>query len=409
MSDSSRRLRLRRADRQQPVARPATIDELIGPTHMARRVWAFAQSQDLSPFYDEIRSVEGGRGNAAIDPLILFSLWLFATIEGITSARALDRLTREHDAFRWLCGGVEVNYHTLSDFQSRNAEKLDGLLTGSIASLVSHDAAIRAAVAQDGVRVRASAGAASFRRRESLEKKQQQLDDEPEPVGETSRQTAARQRSLRERRERVAAALEKMPEAEARKPTKDKENARVSTTDPEANVMKMADGGYRPAYNAQFVTALQGRLIVAVGISTRSSDMGELKRMALDVQERYGIRPQQWLVDGGFTKLEDIEELAREGITVYAPVPKPKGPRDPAKALPSDSESIQSWRERMGTAAAKAIYRFRAATAEWANAQARNHGLTQLRLRGVDKVKSVFLLHALATNLKTMLRLGMWR
>ncbi len=187
---------------------------------------------------------------------------------------------------------------------------------------------------------------------------------------------------------------------EAKKKAKDKLKARVSTTDPQARVMKMGDGGFRPAYNGQFATDTESQVIVGVDVSNEGSDQGQMEPMAEQIEERYGQVPEQYLVDGGFANKEAIEKVTDQGSTVYAPVSKPKDPnRDRHIPLQSDTEAIAQWRARMGTEEAKEIYKQRASTAECVNAVARNRGLQQLRVRGQRKVKTVLLWYALAHNM----------
>ena len=130
--------------------------------------------------------------------------------------------------------------------------------------------------------------------------------------------------------------------------------ARVSTTDPEARVMKMADGGFRPAFNGQFCTDTETQIVVGVDLSNEGSDQGELVPMLEQLVERYQALPEETLVDGGFANKQAIEAATAAGTTVYAPVQKPKDPnRDPHAALPEDSPAVAAWRERMGTEQAK--------------------------------------------------------
>lgn len=411
------------AERNQIELRAVDLDATIGLDHPARNVWAFVERMDLSALYGAIGSVEGRAGRAAIDPKILLALWLYATVDGVGSAREIERLTEAHDAYRWICGGVNVNHHTLSDFRCAPVELLDEWLTHSVAVLMEQDLVKLERVAQDGMRVRASAGAASFRRRSTLERcleeartQVQALKGEIEADPDTSNRgrRAARERAAVERQQRVAQALEQLAQVEEqkkKKPVAKKQNEteehyakrsepRASSTDSEARVMKMADGGYRPAYNVQFSTATDSQIIVGVDVSNIGSDQGQLSPMLDQVERRYGERPAQCLVDGGYASHDDIEDAHRLGTWVYAPVPKPKDPsRDPHVALLNDSEVIALWRERMGSDEAKEIYKQRAATAECVNAIARGRGLTQLLVRGLNKVKAVALWYALAHNL----------
>jgi transposase len=401
--------RLRTADRQQLV--PAMpLEDLLDADHQARLVWDFALGLDLADLYDQIRSRVGGPGRAAIDPRLCVALWLYATLEGVGSARALAWLCEHHNAFRWLVGGVSVNHHTLSDFRVGHLDLLDRLLTHSVAVLREQDLVDLNRVACDGMRVRASAGAASFHRRRTLEEHlaeareqvqrlKQELDDDP--AGASRRQHAARCRAARERAARLQQALARLPELEAKKKPDQKEKARASGTDPEATVMKMADGGFRPAFNVEYGAACATQVIVAVAVVTCGSDMGQLLPLVQQVQARFGTCPSEALADGGFAKHEDLEAVEQQcgGCKVYAPVPEPRDPKqDRYAARPGDSAAIQCWRARMATAQGQEIYKQRAATAECVNAQARNRGLVRLLVRGLQKVKAIALWFAVAHN-----------
>jgi transposase len=371
---------------------------------------------DLSGFYEDSKSVEGRAGRPAIDRRILLALWLYGTIEGVGSARALDRLSKEHVVYQWICGGVGVNYHTLADFRVRHEEAMDDLLTQSVASLMSEGLVELKRVAQDGMKVRASAGASSFRRKKTLRECMKQAKEqvrtlrrelEEDPGAATRREQAARERAARDRADRVKKALERARELEKEKPKKkDKEAVRASTTDPQARVMKMGDGGWRPAYNVQLATDTPSQIIVGVEVTNQGNDQGQIEPMIDQLQERYEVAPAETLVDGGYTAHADLEAVAGR-TTVYAPVPKPRDPGiDPHRPKATDSPVIAEWRKRMKTARAKRIYKERAATAECVNAQARNRGLIRVLVRGIEKVRAVALLYALGHNLKRMLSMG---
>jgi len=408
--------RLRTPDRQQ-ILPALALEDLLDTDHQARVVWDFCLGLDLQPLADLVRSREGGPGRAAIDPRLCVALWLYATLEGVGSARALAWLCSNHNAFRWLCGGVSVNHHTLSDFRVGHVDLLDRLLTHSVAVLREQGLVDLNRVAHDGMRVRASAGAASFHRRPTLEeclheaedqvaRLKEELDDDPSAP--SRRHAAARERAARERAERLRQALERLPELEAKKKAGEKDKARASGTDPEATVMKMADGGYRPAYNVEYSADTATLVITAVEVTTSGSDAGQITPLDDQIHDRHGVYPKEALADGGFVNLEDIEaaQAAPRGTRVYAPVPQPKDPqRDRHAPLPGDGEQVREWRARMGTEAAKGVYRQRASTAECVNAQARNRGLLRLLVRGLQKVKAVALWFAIAHNLACGLRL----
>lgn len=435
--ESPKRYRVLVPNRGQIELRPSDLESLLPEGHRARIVWGFVIGQDLSALYADIKAIEGGVGRAAIAPEILYALWLFAALEGVGSARKLARLAHEHDAYRWICGGVQVNYHTLADFRSQSEAALDGLLTQNLASLIAAGVVKLKSVAQDGMRVRASAGAASFRREEKLNgyleaaqaqiaALKQEVDDDP--GADARRAKAARARAATEREARIQAALNRLPELAAIKARQGKATdlARASTTDAEATVMKMGDGGFRPAYNIEFGSDTESQIIVGVDVVTTGSDMAQMAPMVKQVIERCGQAPENWLVDGGFPAHDQIDTVA-DRTRVIAPVPNPKakptGKADPTHAgedaqptdapavdphqrKPGDSKAVGDWRERMGTEEAKELYKERAAVAECVNAQARNRNLVLLPVRGIKKVKAVAYLFALAHNLMRMISLS---
>lgn len=422
--------RVMSAQRNQVELRAVDLDVMLAGDHPARSVWAFVQALDLAPLYAQIKSLEGGRGAPAIDPAILAALWLLATIEGVGSARELARLCERDDAYRWICGGVGVNHHSLSDLRTGQQAWLDAQLTASMVSLMDQGLIKLDVVAQDGMRVRASAKAASFRRKEKLahlhalaQAQVQTLKCElEEDAGASSRRKqAARERVAKDREQRLAKALAtmskikppKQPQSSNRRGKKDngpgqggntKANTptepRVSTTDADARVMKMADGGFRPAYNVQLAVDAQTQLIAAVEVVNSGSDMGQMAPMHDAVQQRYDVTPSHWLADGGFTKLQAINELTERGTQPVVPPPRSRNPDiDCLQPKLDDTPAQAQWRKLMGSEWGKDLYIQRAATVECANAQLRRRGLTQFNVRGLIKVRAVALWHALAHNL----------
>ena len=408
--------RLRLAERHQGEFRLVVLDKLLPADHQVRAVWDYVCQVDLTPILAKIEAVEGKPGRDTTDPRILLCLWLFATLEGVGSARELDRLCTEHLAFLWICGGVTVNYHMLADFRVDHAEVLDQLLTHSVAVLRHAGLVDLERVAQDGMRVRASAGASSFRRRGKLEgylheaKVQvERLKNElqHDPALPNKKRQAARERAAREKVERLEHALVELEKIEASREERKKGSgaqARASSTDPEARKTKMPDGGFRPAYNAQLATDTASRIIVGVDMTNAVSDGGQMGPMLDEIKERHDQVPKAYLVDGGFTSRDDIDYAATEHkVNVYAPIKDQKkkldAGKDPFAPQKGDTPAVQDWRARMGTEEAQRLYRLRSATAEWTNAQARNRGLYRVTVRGLAKVKAVLLLYALVHNL----------
>jgi len=408
--------RLREPQRDQLELRVVDLDSLLPLDHPARAVWAYVEQLDLSPLLDAIKAREGAPGHPPAHPRVPMALWLYATIDAVGSARALARLCETHVAYQWICGGVSMNHHTLSDFRTAQVALLDHLLAQGVTALVAEGLVQLERLAQDGVRVRAAAGAGSYRRRPRLEKLLQEAEArvatlrtevESDPAASSARQRTARERAARERVERTKAALERMNELEAerarrakthKQDTAKQKEPRASTTDAQARVMKMADGGYRPAYNGQFASDPETQVIVAVDLDTTGSDHGLIGPMQEQIGQTYGQTPKQYLVDGGFTKLEDIEKAHQKGIEVFAPPPTNKHATDPFAARKDDGPGVEAWRKRMSSEDGKAVYRQRA-KAECVNADLRNRGFQRLLLRGHDKVRAALLWFAVAHNL----------
>src|SRR5262249_51747820 len=309
-----------------------------------------------------------------------------------------------------------VNHNMLAEFRSQNGEFFDQLLTHSVAVLRQEGLVELNRVAQDGMRVRASAGSSSFRSKGRLQKFEAEAKEQVARLrqevnndgGAASKQEqAARERAARERLERVQRALaelEKVATAREKRKKGDGATARASTTDPEARRMKMPDGGTRPAYNAQLATDTASGIIVGVDIVNEGVDSAQMGPMVDQIKQRHDTVPDEYMVDGGFIGREQLTYVARvHGVTVYAPISakekKEKAGKDPFAPAKGDSEEVQAWRQRMGTEAAQKLCHLRAATAEWSNAQARIRGLYQLPVRGLARVKAVLLLYALTQNL----------
>jgi transposase len=414
-------VRLRQPERRQLGWHVAAIDDLVAADHPVRAVWAFVTALDLRELHAAIKAREGVPGQAPPAPELMMALWLWATVDGVGSARQLARLCEEHLAYRWLCGGVSTNYHTLSDFRVAHGDVLERLLARGVAVLVAEGLVALDVLSQDGVRVRAAAGAGSFRRRARLEQLEaaakerlvrlrEELDSDP--AGGDRRQRAAQERHAREREARVAAALERMKEREAERARRAKTNKaevakqkepRTSTTDAQARVMKMADGGFRPAYNMQIVSTAASQVIVAVDIDTSGSDRGLARGMLAELCAA-GTKPSHYLVDGGFAKNEDIEWAHADGIRLWCPAAQNKHGTEPYAPRSDDPPGVADWRQRMDSPVGKVMYKTRA-MAECVNAWGRRMGLAQVLVRGKQKARAVLLWFALAHNMLRALAL----
>jgi transposase len=407
--------RLREPRRDQIELRAVDIESLIGEEHPARVIWCYVEGLELGELEDRIKARGDRPGHPATSPRLLLALWLYATGDGVGSARALERLCESHDVYRWLCGGVSVNYHTLADFRVGCADLLDRLLAEHLAALAEVGLVDLDKLAQDGVRIRASAGAASFRRERTLDRHLEtaqavvaELKREVEARSDASNQRikAAKERVARQRTERLKAAQAALAEIkrqrqareEKRNNGKQPREPRASTTDPDARVMKMADGGFRPGYNVQVASVAGEQIVAGLDVTNIGSDRGLMQPMLHRVRARTGRLPGHHLVDGGFGSSEDIEWAHSEGVEVYCPPTQSKHGTDPYLPRRGDGPGVLAWRARMASEAGKAQYKLRS-ICECIHARWRNWHLRQLTVRGIEKVRAVVLWYALANNI----------
>src|SRR6185312_4344181 len=418
-------LRLRRPERGQVGWIAQCADDLVKPDHPVRLIAAVVEKLDLSKFYEPIKASAGVCGRDSTDPQLLVSLWLYGCTRGIGSARELARRCEESTPFLWLCGGVTVNHRLLSDFRTDHGAALDALFTQVIASLVDKDVVKVSRISQDGVRVRVSAGASSFRReerlRELLRQSQEHVQQLRQQVDDgvtaqlSARQKGARKKAAEEKLARMEQAVSQLPElkqkqAEAEQKAGNgkqgekvrKREPRVSTTDPEARRMKMPNGGFNPAVNVQLAADTHSRAIVGVEVTCEGNDsIGLSEPMRRQVEKRTGATVQQHLIDGGYLRTQDIENAG--DVELFVPPKSARLPQNRGRELEpkkGDSPAILRWKKRMASEEGKEIYKERASTSETINADLRTHrGLTPMTVRGTSKMRCVALWCALAYNI----------
>jgi transposase len=421
-----------RADRLQTRWDLIDLEALLPSDHRARIVMSFVERLDLSALYDAIKSREGEAGRPPPDPSVLLALWLYATVEGVGSARQLDRLTKSDVAYRWLAGGVPLNYHGLADFRVMHVQVLDRLLSESVTALITEGVVSLREIVIDGTKVRANASRGSFKTDSKLARIEAAVEQrlavlkaeiESDPEASSRRKRAAQERAAREvkeRAERARAALDRVrAEKEKRAKThrqdeaKKKAEPNASVSDPEARNMRFADGAVRPAYNAQIAVTPKQGIIVTVAMTDRRNDAGLAGPMVDDMVRRYGKAPEKLLVDSRYATSKDIAALAEHpagAVTIFTPPPKERDDVKPetlarrAKQRAGEPTSVKEWRSRMATQAGQDVYGLRKLI-ERINANLKNHGFGFIPVRGLLKAKAVALLHALANNLMAAYRL----
>jgi transposase len=309
-------------DRCQSFFRTVDVETLIDEDHAARAIWSTVEKLDLSAFSEETRALEGCAGRSAINPRLLASLWIYAYSQGVGSAREISRLCAYHPAYQWLTGAEELSGHTLSDFRVKHQTALEKLFVEVVGVLSAEGFVKLNRVMQDGTKVRASAAADSFRRREKLEEHLAQARVQCAELAQTSEnedsvvQMQARKRAAEERAERLEAALQQIQQLEAESaPGKP---VRVSSSDPEARNMKQPDGGFAPSYNVQTTTAAVGKAIVSLEVTQAGNDFKQLTP-AIDRLERTLEKPEQVVADGGYVSQGNIVDTATAGVELIGP------------------------------------------------------------------------------------------
>jgi transposase len=423
--------RFLRADRFQTRWDFIDLEALLPSDHRVRIVMSFVESLDLSGLYGAIKSREGEPGRPPPDPAVLLALWLYATIEGVGSARQLERLAQSDLAYRWIAGGVPLNYHGLSDFRVEHVQILDRLLTESVTALIAEGVVSLAEIALDGTKVRANASRDSFKTGTKLARVEAAVEQRlaalkaeiaSNPEASSRRKRAAQERAAREvkeRAERARVALDKVRagrQQRAKRHSKDeakKSEPKASLSDPEARNMRFADGAFSPAFNAQIAVTPREGIIVSVEMTDRRNDAGLAAPMVDDLVRRYGQVPETLLVDTYYTTSEDIAALAEHvagPVKVFTPVPAERDDVTPAtlanriRKRAREPESVKEWRSRMAAQDGREVYRLRKLI-ERINANLKNHGFGFLPVRGLIKAKAVALWHALANNLMAAHRL----
>lgn len=325
----TRKVRVQYVDRNQMVMECVDIERLVEKDHPVRAIWELIGDLNLDRFNASIKSVQGVAGREAIAPRVLISLIAYAYSIGSGSAREMSRLCKYHPAFRWLTGLKRINHHTISDFRIDHKEALEEIFTQVLGVLMDGGLVSLERVMQDGTKIKAYASADTYRREERLEKCLAAAREQVKVVEATaadeegvSKQSAkARERGSREKVQRLEEAKKQLKQLQdSKSKEKDKQATRVSTTDPDARIMKQADGGYASSYNVQISTDSGEKIIVAMDVTQSGNDFPELTNGIEKVKETTGVLPQQMVVDAGYTSRENIIAANNIGVDLIGPM-----------------------------------------------------------------------------------------
>jgi transposase len=422
--------RIKTANRDQLLMDVIDYDKLIPENHPARTIAIFLEQLNLESFYEIIKARDGVAGRSAYDPKLLLCIWLYATVEGISSARLIERLCERDCAFRWICGGLTINHHTLSDFRTENGFNLDKLLTNIVCALVTSKIVRLKSIVIDGTKMAASASKKSFKGKQKLHQLKKEIGHRVASLRQelnndshssSKRAEAARIRDVLQREKKIKKALLELPKVEAlKKSTAAKEKkgtkvieAKVSISDPDARMMRFANGNIDAGYNCQVAIDPENYFVLSVNVTNEGNDKNLLKPMLEDIEARYDVSPERVLVDSGYLVHQDIIDLAeRENpIVIYSPLPKKKETIKPESLRRRKyreakyAEPIKAFHRRMANKSAQKYYK-RRGRIETINGILHNRMPTGFHLRGKNNVQSELLLHAVAHNIMQCFRLS---
>lgn len=423
--------KIKSPNREQVKFTSQSLDESIPLNHQARTVWNFVELLDFTEFYKEFYSLDKGVGRAIVDLRILTALWIYAISDGVVSGRKIAKYCIENKAYAWICGGVPVSHHLLSQFRSNFSSQFESFVVQTIAALSKEELITIKRVSQDGTKIQASASGSSMRRKKTLisgalEIRKHIKDLEKQLLtGELNKEEIKRKkRELNEekaKKEKLIKAAQELNKHKEKLNKNKKKNRqkllsnkavselRASSTDPECRKMKIPNHGFKPAYNVQIVTDVDTELVLKTSIYQSSSDGGQLKPMYSSLKSIYDFDIDAYLVDAGYRNKEDFQTLFNDGCLVYSPSKKQKTAALRKRVLEgnlkNDTEADQEWIKRMETEEANELYNHRIRSSETINAFLANHGIKQFLVRGVEKVKGLIDLACLAYNVQIINRL----
>ena len=311
-------------DRTQLILEQVDVDQLIAEDHPARNIWSLLGGMDLSRFGGEVKAVEGHAGRPPWEPRLLIAIWLYAYSRGVSAARQIERECKQEPGLRWLTGLKIINHHTLSDFRAEQGEALQDLFKQVLGLLMMEKLVTLERVTVDGTKVRAAVNKKTFSRKgkiaahlEAAEKHLTELQQQEAEQEKRGRQAAAQRRAARERVSRLENALKEVERLQAEKKWERNKPCQASSSDADAQFMRLGDHGVAPAYNVQFATDAQHKLIIDVEVSQQPSDAHHLVPALERIQKEQGRYPQQVIADGDYTNRESVCATAERGVDYY--------------------------------------------------------------------------------------------
>ena len=428
----------------QDLLLPHSLKEWLPPGHLAHYISDTIDALDLSAFFKRYEA--GGSRNQPFHPAMMVKVLVYGYATGVFSSRKIARKLHEDVAFRVLGAGNFPKHRTLCDFRALHLSELAALFV-QIVKLAGECGLIKlGTIAVDGTKLRANASkhkAMSYERMQAAEVElKTQIDallaraaqtdvaeaDEPEldiPAEIERREQrvkAIQAAKLRlETRQREADAQrgrkpdDGEPPAQSEAPSGESKKrgpafkrafgepapkAQDNFTDPDSRIMKTS-AGFEQCFNAQTAVDSHRQIVVAAELTHCAADSAELPGMLDAVTRNTGQHPEVALADAGYrseTVLAQLSASPTEVIVALGREGKRQASID-ADKLPHTAAMAA----KLQSAEGRAKYRRRKAIVEPPNAWIKQVlGFRQFSFRGINKVRSEFMLVCAALNLRRM-------
>ena len=301
------------------------LDQLIPADHLARGIWGVVESLPTEGFLKENKSVEGHAGRPRISPKMLLAVWVYSYSQGMGQAREIERAMMYEPGLRWLAGNMIVSFRTLSDFRVAHGEALRETFAELLGLFADEGLVDLAELTLDGTKIKANASSDTRRREKTLLEHIAKAAEvvkaleQPEMATEISkRQISARKRAAEELHQRLQLGVVELEEIRKGKTAKEREEARVSLTDPEARLMKDGQGAFGLNYNVQVLTETKNKVIVDVAVVQEGNDQRQLGPAMERLSENEQL-PERIIVDGGYRTVAAIELAQAKQVELIGP------------------------------------------------------------------------------------------
>ena len=417
-------------DRSQRLLLPPDLNEWVADDDLAHFIVEACEQVDMHAFHVS----RTGSGKAQYHPRMMLGLLVYCYASGIFSSRRIEQATWRNVSVRFISADTHPDHDTIAKFRRENADAFQAAFAHILLLAKEMNILKVGMVSVDGTKIDANASKIKSLRYDRIEVLRSQLEEDiaglmarAEAADNTDSDDGlslpdeiARRQTLKAKLDAAAKRLEK---AAARDhagddpPPPPKPDKQTNLTDPDSAIMrKSARHEYRQAYNAQAIVDADGsQLVLATDVYSTTNDRHDLDGLVEQLCDRVG-KPETLLGDAGYAGEQIVETLEARGIEPLIAILRQQGerpydfrpPKTPGKPPP---KITAPWRlamcEKLQTDEAKNKYRKRKQTVEPVFGIIKSVlGFTRFHLRGIDKVKTEWMLVSLAHNCKRLAKLA---